>query len=193
MKNLEESYLLKEAARISNELISEKGVTNTTSANDDWPKVTLAKEATNDPEGDGFDAQTANKIPSSEEAEPPVVYREEQLKNILINMCEQGGFNGAVIADNNGLPLVAYNSPVKNEIIAAFTSILAMALAGVGKLLDEQDANHIAVDINNTEKVALRLFHIDDQPYYLLIICSKEIEEKAELELSIDQMMTILK
>ena len=107
----------------SNELIAEAGVTAPKSANDDWPKVTLVKVDTLAPEGDIGDPLTVNMDPDSDDAGPPVVYREEQLENILVTMCKRGGFNGAVIADHNGLPLAAYNSPVDDDIIAAFTSV----------------------------------------------------------------------
>lgn len=193
MSNLKQSYLLKEAARISNELIAEKGVTAPTSLNNDWPKVTLAKAVTGDTKDDGSRSQAGNITPASGKVQSPVIYREKQLENLLMIMCKRCGFNGAVVADNNGLPVASYNSPVKNEIIAAFTSILGMALAGAVKLLDKEAANYICLDINHTEKAALRLFHIDDEPYFLIIICPQEIDEKAAVELSIDQIVTILK
>ncbi len=193
MKTLNESSLLKEAARISKELIADKGVSAPVSPNKDWPKVRLAKAVTYETKSDGLNTQPAAITPTSDKAESPDVYQEEQLENTLVTMCKRGGFNSAVIADKNGFPMAAYNSPVKDENIVAFTSVLGVALEGAGNLLDDQAANHITLDINYTDKASLRLFHINDEPYFLMVICPQEVDEKVEVELSIERIITILK
>lgn len=193
MKTLRDSFALKEAARISGELVAEAAINAPANQDTDWPRVTLAQPVSVVMATDTLDNRSEPAELSSDDSEPAIVYREELLENTLVTMCKRGGFNGAVIADDNGFPLAAYNSPVDDEILAAFTSVLGMALGEAGKLLEEHEANHISLDINYTEKAALRLFHVDDNPYFMMIICPQEIDEKAEVELSIGQVAKILK
>lgn len=120
-------------------------------------------------------------------------YRGDRLENTLYIMCKRGGFVGAVLADNSGLPLAVYNSPVTDEAIAAFTTVLGDALEKAGRLLKQTEANTISMDINYTEKAVLRRFLINDSPYFLMTICPQEVDERAEVELSIDQVTSILK
>ena len=118
--------------------------------------------------------------------------RGARLENLLYAMCKRGGFKGAIIADDDGLPLAIYNSPVQEAAISAFTIVLGDALAKAAKLLDQHDANNISMDINYTDKVVLRRFFIDEIPSYLMVICSQEVDERGEIELSIDQIAGIL-
>ncbi|SHI82123.1 hypothetical protein SAMN02745216_00597 [Desulfatibacillum alkenivorans DSM 16219] len=118
--------------------------------------------------------------------------RGARLENVLYAMCKRGGFKGAVIADDDGLPLAVFNSPVQEEAISAFTIVLGDALSKAAKLLDQHDANNISMDINYTDKVVLRRFFINEIPSYLMVICSQEVDERGEIELSIDQVAGIL-
>ncbi len=128
----------------------------------------------------------------AESQDQPGEYRGDRLENTLYTMCQRGGFQGAVLADDNGLPLAVYNSPVEDEAIAAFTTVLGDALEIAGKLLKQHDANNISMDINYTEKAVLRRFMISESPYFIMTICPQEVDERAEVELSIDQVTSIL-
>ncbi len=193
MKTIRDSFELQEAARISSELIAEAAVAAPANPDSNWPKVTLAETTpvVSKTEKGGAPTTAVPSI-SSKVSAPPSVYREEQLEKTMAAMCKRAGFIGAVIADNSGSPLAAHNSPVNDQIMATFTSILGTALEKAGNLLDEHKANHITLDINHTEKAALRLFHIDGRPYFLMIICPQEVDEKTEVELSIVQLAAVL-
>lgn len=119
-------------------------------------------------------------------------FRGDRLEQALYAMCERGGFQGAVIADLDGLPLAVYNSPVAPEAMAAFTTVLGDALAKAGKLLEQHQANNISMDINYTDKVVLSRFMSGETPSYLMIIAPQEVDERAEVELSIEQIISIL-
>ncbi len=122
------------------------------------------------------------------------LYRGDLLENTVVAMCKRGGFSGAVVADSDGLSLAVFNSPVDEDALAAFTVVLGDALEKAGKVLNQQDASYISMDINYTDKVVLRRFLLDDEsPFYMMVICRQEIDEKDEVELSIDQIRTILK
>ena len=120
------------------------------------------------------------------------LYRGDQLENALIEMCQRAGFNGATLADTDGLPLAIYNSPIGHEEIAAFTTVLGVALERAGSLLGEYNANNISLDINYTDKAVLRRFVINDTPFFLMVICPQEVDERSEVELTINQITSIL-
>lgn len=119
-------------------------------------------------------------------------YREEKLDQTLAAMCRRGNFTGAVVADNKGFLLAVHNSPVESDAIAAFTSVLGEALEKAGRFLGEHGADSISMDINYTDKLALRRFRIGEIPYFLMVLCPQEIDEKGEVELSLEQIVAIL-
>ncbi|MDI6795381.1 MAG: hypothetical protein QMD09_00460 [Desulfatibacillaceae bacterium] len=127
------------------------------------------------------------------QAAPEGIYRGDKLANALYAMCQRGGFSGALIVDDNGLPLAAHQSPVSEEAIGAFAIVLGTALAKAGKLLGQHNAENISIDINYTEKIVLRRFMMGQAPGYLLVICAQEVDERGEVELSIEQIAQILK
>jgi len=119
-------------------------------------------------------------------------FRGDRLENSLIAMCQRGGFHGAVVADDSGLPLAVFNSPVEKEKIAAFTAVLGDAMAKAGRFLHEHGAEYISMDINYKDKVVVRSFDVLDQTIYLMVLCPQEMDERAEVELSLQQVASIL-
>lgn len=119
-------------------------------------------------------------------------FRGDRLENALIAMCRRGGFKGAVVADDSGLPLAVHNSPVEKEEIAAFTAILGDALAKAGRFLHEHGADYISMDINYEEKIVVRPFDALSLKMYLMVLCPQEMDERAEVELSLQQIASIL-
>jgi len=129
-------------------------------------------------------------LPASATDEP--VFRGDQLENTVLAMCQRGGFSGAVVADDHGLALAIFNSPVSEDALAAFTVVLGDALEKAGNILNQPEANYISMDINYTDKVVLRRFTIDVIQFYMMVICSQDVDERDEVELTIDQIKTIL-
>ncbi len=121
------------------------------------------------------------------------IKRGDILEETLISMCGRGGFSGSVLADNNGLPLAIYNSPVEEDVLAAFTSILGKSLTESTRLLNQPNANNISMDIDYVNKLVLRKFLVDDTPFFLMIISPQHVDERAELELSINYITAIIK
>jgi hypothetical protein len=126
------------------------------------------------------------------EAPEESAYRGDRLENTLAAMCKRGEFSSAVIADNSGLPLAAYNTPDKSDEIAAFATILGETLVKASTMLDQPNANNVSLDINYSDKAVLRRFMINEAPYYLFIICPQEMDERSEVELSVKQISSIL-
>ncbi len=122
----------------------------------------------------------------------PYESKGERIEEILEGMCLRGGFHGAVLADNAGLAIADYRCPVETEAIAACSSVLGSAMQKAGSLLEQSDANHMTMDINFVDKVVLRQFDLDGEPCHLLIICPQAVDERSELELSIDRIAGML-
>ena len=120
------------------------------------------------------------------------IFRGDKLENALVSMCKRSGFTGAVVADNKGLPLAVYNSPVGADAIAAFTTVLGGALEKAGTLLGQHGAETISMDINYSDKAVLRLFTISGNPYFIMVLCPQNIDARSEVELSVTQIIDIL-
>lgn len=131
-------------------------------------------------------------IPIPEREKGRRVYRGDRLEDTLVSMCKRGQFHGSVLADDSGLPLAIYNSPVQGEILAAFTSVLGKSLSESSRLLDQPNANNISMDINFLDKIVLRKFVVNEKPYFIMIISPQQVDERSELELSINLISTIL-
>lgn len=131
--------------------------------------------------------------PAVTEAPPQALrYRGEQLEHALATMCRRGGLTGAVVADRRGFALAVHNSPVDDDAIAAFTTVLGEALEKAAILLGEHGAENIAMDINDTDKVVLRRFTIDGQSYFIMVLSPQQIDERSAVEISIEQITRIL-
>lgn len=120
------------------------------------------------------------------------VYRAERVRQLLADMCKRGGFSGAVLADRSGLALAEFNSPLDVDSLAAFASVVGGTLEQAEKLLGKRDANNLALDINYVEKIVVRRFTLALQPAFLLLICPQSIDERSEVELSIDLIVAVL-
>jgi hypothetical protein len=120
------------------------------------------------------------------------VYRAERVRQLLADMCKRGGFSGAVLADRSGLALAEFNSPLDVDSLAAFASVVGGTLEQAEKLLGKRDANNLALDINYVEKIVVRRFTLAQQPAFLLLICPQSIDERSEVELSIDLIAAVL-
>ena len=124
---------------------------------------------------------------------PEIDRQLDPLEKALERMCKRGSFQASVLADNSGLLLATYNSPVEGDIMAAFTCIMGESMAQAATLLRQPNANNISMEINYLDKIILRKFSIDRVPYFLLIISPQQVDEQAEVELSITQISDILK
>jgi predicted regulator of Ras-like GTPase activity (Roadblock/LC7/MglB family) len=120
------------------------------------------------------------------------VYRAERVRQLLADMCKRGGFSGAVLADRSGLALAEFNSPLDVDPVAAFASVVGGTLEQAEKLLGKRDANNLALDINYVEKIVVRKFSLAQQPAFLLLVCPQSIDERSEVELSIDLIAAVL-
>jgi hypothetical protein len=137
-------------------------------------------------------AAPATRTPTPGREFSQKLYRGDLLNEALASMCRRGEFSGAVLADNNGLALAVYNSPVDEGVLAAFTSVLGKSLTESGRLLKQPNANNISMDINYFDKLVLRKFLVDDTPYFLMVISPQHVDERAELELSLNSIAAIL-
>jgi hypothetical protein len=170
MNTLTNSIEIQEAAKLLHALLATNGLQNEE-----------ANKSTTD---------ESHSVPAS--VDLPLPFRGDQLENILYGMCKRGGFSSAMVADRQGLTLGVYNSPVEMEILAAFTTVLGEAISKAGRFLDQHEANNISLDINYADKTVVRQFNLAEDPYYILIICPQNVDERNEVELSLKQIVTLL-
>lgn len=115
-----------------------------------------------------------------------------RLEEILESMCLRGDFQGAVVADEGGLAVAEFRCPVESEAVAACSSVLGGAMQRAGRLLEQPDVSHLSMDINYVDKVVLRQFKLDTEIYYLLVICPQQVDERSEVEVTIDRISGVL-
>ena len=120
------------------------------------------------------------------------VYRADRVRKMLADMCKRGGFSGAVLADRSGLAVAEFNAPLDVDALAAFASVAGEALDQAGKLLGKREANNLTLDINYVEKIVVRRFTLAQQAAFLLLVCPQSIDERSEVELSIDLIAEVL-
>lgn len=153
----------------------------------------LLKPGHNTDGGIGTEYARSEKLQEEERIKAEATgFRGDRIEKTLQVMCKRGDFTGAVIADFSGLPIAAYNSPVGTNALAAFTSVLGTALEKAAHLLDQHEADNISMDINYIDKIVLRRFNIEGLQYYLMVICPQNVDERSEIELSIEQIISIL-
>lgn len=190
---MKDSSEIQEAAKLFDQLIAQSGVVAAVkTAQRPAPRaLSGGRQSAAAPAGK---RKPAARQPVIEAQDSTDMYRGDRLENMLYAMCKRGGFDGALLVDSGGLPLAVYNSPVKDEAIAAaFATTLGDAIGKASKLLKQQEANNISMDINYTDKAVVRRFLINDLPYFLMAVCPQDLDERAEIELSIDQITTLLK
>ena len=181
MKTLKDSSEIAEAARLFADLLRMQAPEETKSEATDATKATEAAAQ-----------RPAPKEPLPEFKPSVSGYRSEQLEHALEVMCKRGGFVGAVIADMHGFALAVYNSPVESDALAAFTTVLGDALERAAYLLNQHGADNISMDINYVDKVVLKRFKVAEGRYFLMVICPQGSDERGEVELSIEQIISIL-
>lgn len=158
----------------------------------DQEKKSLIDESSSEHSGFNENISLSSDTPGIEH--PPQIESvyTNPLERSLSGMCKRGGFHGAVIADLDGLPIAVFNSPVNDEVLAAYTTILGESLEKAASFLNQPDANNISIDINILDKIVLRKFTPEKTPYYLMVISPQDIDGRAEVELVINQISQIL-
>jgi len=119
--------------------------------------------------------------------------RGERLRRILVQLCARAGFSAAAVASGDGLPLAAHGLPFPSEAAAAAISIMAEALKRVADVAAQRAASSVAIDLTYTDKLVLRRFAEGDATYYLLVLCPQDVDEHAEVEVSIDEIASLVK
>ncbi len=116
----------------------------------------------------------------------------DKLEKLLENLCRQSGFQCAVVADKKGLPIGGVNTPVAIDVLAAFSSVLGDVIDKVPLFLEQYESGNISIDINYIDKAVVQKFLLEEESFYLLIICSQDIDERAYIELFSEQIIKVL-
>jgi hypothetical protein len=142
-------------------------------------------------------AATRRPLPAaSVPAAGATLSREQVIQGILESMCRRGGFQGAVIADDRGLILAEFNCPLSADAVAACSSILGEPMKQAGGRVEHAESRpNIDQAINkiaDVDKIVMRQFQMDHEPYYLIVISPQDVDERSELEVTIDQLLSVL-
>ncbi len=119
--------------------------------------------------------------------------RGERLQRALSQMCSRGRLRAAAVIDDQGLPLAVYGDRFRGEVLGALSSIFGHALAQAEKILGSEGMVHISADLEGGEKVAVRPFATGGSGYCLVAVCPLGIDERGEMELSVEQLSAIVR
>ncbi len=119
-------------------------------------------------------------------------YRSDKLSVLLADMAARAGFDQVVLSDGAGLPLAAYAAPSEGAVLSALASILGEALERVGEYLEKEKGESISVDVGYADKLVLRRFDFAAGTFYITVLCGQDVDERSELELSVDEIRSIL-
>jgi chromosome partitioning protein len=150
---------------------------------------TLAEEALADDVGDLGPVVGKEGDPALDKKILP----DDRITAILRDLCKNGGCRGAVVADEMGLPLAEHQCPFGVDSLSTYGSILGEALVSAGNILKISEANNIAMDINEDEKLVLHRFPLLGNNYFLLSICLQEAEVLGEMSYAADRIAAELR
>lgn len=119
-------------------------------------------------------------------------YRSDKLSVLLADMASRAGFDQVVLSDGSGLPLAAWGAESEGMVLSALAAVLGEALARVGDFLEAEKGESISVDVGYTDKLVLRRFDFASGTFYIMVLCGQDIDERSELELSVDEIRRIL-
>ena len=118
--------------------------------------------------------------------------RGERLVASLRLMCDRAGFRSALVIDGNGLPLAVHEAAFSSESVAALSVVLDASLKRVSQMLGAGELVHLTIDVNYEDKLVFRRFEVAADPYFLVLVAPQDADERAEVELSIDQLANII-
>lgn len=122
----------------------------------------------------------------------PLATRGERLRQVLQRMCARAHLRGAAVADAQGLPLATHEFPYSVEAVGALAALLGEVLAKVGGVTGDADVSSVAIDIGFTDKLVARRFRSEEETYFILALCPQELDERGELELSIEEIRSVV-
>jgi chromosome partitioning protein len=139
--------------------------------------------------GDDYDFAPPEETAGEESS---IAKNRDEIKEALGEMCESGGFYGAVVADEMGFPLADYSSPIGVDALATCSSLLGEALVKAGGIIEMSDVNNLMMDISGEDKLVLHRFAILDESYVLVAICPQEVEALGEIGLAAARIIKFL-
>lgn len=137
-------------------------------------------------------AFVAPESPAVTTVSPAIQPRGDRMTRILRSLCLRGGFAQAAVADLSGLSLADSGGPFAPEVLAAFAGVAAGALEQAGLRLERSAANNLSLDTDDLDKVVARRFESASGVFLLLVFGAQDIDVRAEVELSIEEVIAVL-
>lgn len=118
--------------------------------------------------------------------------RGDRLRQTLERLCARAHLRGAAVADAHGLPLASHDFPYSVDAIGALASVMGEAMAKVQSVTRDGEAVSVAIDIGFADKLVARRFGSEDETYFILAVCPQDLDERGELELSIEEIRSVV-
>ncbi|MEN8134991.1 MAG: ParA family protein [Thermodesulfobacteriota bacterium] len=141
--------------------------------------------------GDDSDFTSMAESQDEESARAELQHRDD-IKDALQELCEGGGFYGAVVADEMGFPLADYRSPIGVDVLATCSSLLGEALVKAGGIIEMPDVNNLIMDINGEDKLVLHRFSILEEGYVLVAVCPQDVDAIGDIGLAAARIVNSL-
>ena len=119
-------------------------------------------------------------------------FQADPFEGLLSSICCQAGFNALVLADAMGFPISGHNSPTYVDEMAAFAPVLGDSLEKARAILGLDQAESIVLEASGGERLALRMFKMQEETYYLLARCQPGLDAESELELAVEKIKAVL-
>lgn len=98
------------------------------------------------------------------------------LEDILADLCRRGGFSGAMIADDMGLPVAVSHLRQNQDALAALATVMGESLKQADAILDLKEAETLSLWMSKDEKIILRSFTAQESKLYLLVFAPTNAE-----------------
>jgi predicted regulator of Ras-like GTPase activity (Roadblock/LC7/MglB family) len=96
--------------------------------------------------------------------------RFQTIKMVLRALCDQLGFDAAVLVGEEGLPLATADSPYDSEALAAVTSFFRRSARQVQTQLGWEGLDQVSVTANDGRQLVGRTFEVEGEEIILVVL-----------------------
>jgi hypothetical protein len=115
-----------------------------------------------------------------------------RLDEFLVNLCEEGGFFGAMVLNDERVIDAVFHTPQTPSAMAALATVIggAMKTAAAALSAKSGEFSHAAVGVG--DKVVARRIIVSEAPFAVAVFCPDGTDEKAAVEEGIGELISLL-
>lgn len=118
--------------------------------------------------------------------------RMKRIEKTLTILCEENGYESALLADDQGLLLSAIHPPTDTDTLAAYTTYLKKALDRTRKIFPETEPNDLFIHLEENKKIFLHGFDVRKQHFFLLITASADASIFNQFDIHVERLRALL-